>query len=283
MTLAEQFGNIDIYVFDQLLRGRIAPGMRVFDAGCGGGRNLVYLLRSGYEVCGNDADAGAIARCGRWPRHSAPGRRARFSRRADRADVVSRSACRRRDRQRRPALRPRRGAFRGDAAAAVARAEPRRRVLRPPGQHDRHRPKRRSGRSGQGRYRLPDGSDRFLVDAATIESWTARLGGVLIDPIKTTVVHEQRAMTTWVARRAVSESEADDSCRDPAEEQPRLGRRSRQGRPEVSSRGSRRSRRRSSCGSAVPTAACRPMRSSASIPASCSSTATSPTWSSTPT
>ena len=38
--LQEQFGEIDIYVFDQLLRGRIAPGMRIIDAGCGGGRNL---------------------------------------------------------------------------------------------------------------------------------------------------------------------------------------------------------------------------------------------------
>ena len=61
MTLQDQFGNIDIYVFDQLLRGRIAAGMRVFDAGCGGGRNLVYLLREGYDVCGNDADANAIS------------------------------------------------------------------------------------------------------------------------------------------------------------------------------------------------------------------------------
>src|SRR4029450_5115609 len=60
MTLQEQFGNIDIYVFDQLLRGRIAPGMRVLDAGCGGGRNLVYLLREGFEGCGNDAGAEAI-------------------------------------------------------------------------------------------------------------------------------------------------------------------------------------------------------------------------------
>jgi len=39
-----------------LLRGRTAPGMRVFDAGCGGGRNLVHLLREGDDVCGNDAD-----------------------------------------------------------------------------------------------------------------------------------------------------------------------------------------------------------------------------------
>jgi tellurite methyltransferase len=61
MTLKDQFGDIDIYVFDQLLRGRIAPGMRVFDAGCGGGRNLVYLLRQGYDLCGNDANAAAVA------------------------------------------------------------------------------------------------------------------------------------------------------------------------------------------------------------------------------
>jgi SAM-dependent methyltransferase len=55
---------------------------------------------------------------------------------------------------------------------------------------------------GNGRFRLPDGSDRFLVDAAAIESWTRTLGGMLLDPIKTTVVHNQRSMTTWVARRA---------------------------------------------------------------------------------
>jgi hypothetical protein len=51
---------------------------------------------------------------------------------------------------------------------------------------------------GNSRYRLPDGSDRYLVDAASIESWTARLGATLLDPIKTTVVQDQRSMTTWV-------------------------------------------------------------------------------------
>ena len=54
---------------------------------------------------------------------------------------------------------------------------------------------------GNGRFRLPDGSDRFLVDAAAIESWTRTLSGTLLDPIKTTVVHNQRSMTTWVARK----------------------------------------------------------------------------------
>ena len=55
--LERQFGQIDIYLFDQLLRGRIRPGMRVLDAACGGGRNLVYLLQSGFDVFATDADA----------------------------------------------------------------------------------------------------------------------------------------------------------------------------------------------------------------------------------
>jgi len=58
--LQEQFGQIDIYLFDQLLRGRIGPTMRVLDAGCGSGRNLVYFLREGYDVFGVDTDPIAI-------------------------------------------------------------------------------------------------------------------------------------------------------------------------------------------------------------------------------
>src|ERR1700687_2768748 len=59
-TLQEQFGQIDIYLFDQLLKGRISPGMRILDTGCGSGRNLVYLLREGYEVYAVDSDAHAV-------------------------------------------------------------------------------------------------------------------------------------------------------------------------------------------------------------------------------
>ena len=62
MDLHEQFGQIDIYVFDQILRGNIAPGMRVLDAGCGSGRNVLYLLRVGYEVFACDSDAEAVRR-----------------------------------------------------------------------------------------------------------------------------------------------------------------------------------------------------------------------------
>lgn len=193
MNLREEFGDIDIYVFDQLLRGRIAPGMRVFDAGCGGGRNLVYLLRQGYEVFGNDASADAIAKV----RTLAPGSDFRLEAIEDTsfedasADVVIASAVLH---------------FARDEAHFEAMVRALWRVLKPGGVFvarlastigiaDQVRA------LGSNRYRLPDGSDRYLVDAATLLDWTARLGGDLLDPIKTTVVHDQRSMTTWVARR----------------------------------------------------------------------------------
>src|ERR1035437_678660 len=71
-SLREQFGEIDIYLFDQILRGRIVPGMRIFDAGCGAGRNLVYFLREGYEVFGADSDPQAIVSTRRLAASLAP-------------------------------------------------------------------------------------------------------------------------------------------------------------------------------------------------------------------
>ncbi|MFN8546669.1 MAG: methyltransferase domain-containing protein [Candidatus Eisenbacteria bacterium] len=61
LDLTREFGEIDIYLYDQLLRGRIEPGMRVVDAGCGSGRNLVYFLRNHFDVRGVDESQAAIA------------------------------------------------------------------------------------------------------------------------------------------------------------------------------------------------------------------------------
>jgi hypothetical protein len=52
------------------------------------------------------------------------------------------------------------------------------------------------------RFLLPDGSERYLVDERILLDWTRRLGGALMDPLKTTVVQDQRCMTTWVMRKA---------------------------------------------------------------------------------
>ena len=58
--LPQFFGLIDIYLFDQLLKGRFTPGMRILDAGSGFGRNLPYFLRHGFDVCAVDATPGAL-------------------------------------------------------------------------------------------------------------------------------------------------------------------------------------------------------------------------------
>jgi tellurite methyltransferase len=199
MDLSEAFGNIDIYVFDQLLRGRIAPGMRVFDAGCGGGRNLVYLLRGGYDVCGNDGDARAIAQVQSLAASLAPGRDHDFrvepieqtSFPDAHVDVVIANAVLH---------------FARDEAQFAAMLRQMWRVLKPGGIFFARLASTigiadEVTSLGAGRFRLPDGSHWFLTDANAIESWTERLGGTLIDPIKTTIVHRQRAMTTWVAKK----------------------------------------------------------------------------------
>jgi tellurite methyltransferase len=51
------------------------------------------------------------------------------------------------------------------------------------------------------RFRLPDCSERYLVDEALLLHFTAELGGQLADPLKTTIVQNQRCMTTWVVRK----------------------------------------------------------------------------------
>ena len=52
-----------------------------------------------------------------------------------------------------------------------------------------------------GRVGLPDGSERFVVDRQMLVETTRRLGGTFLDPIKTTVVEDQRSMTTWVVEK----------------------------------------------------------------------------------
>jgi SAM-dependent methyltransferase len=55
--------------------------------------------------------------------------------------------------------------------------------------------------AARGRMRLPDGSDRFVVDEELLLAWTASLGARLADPIKTTNVQNLRCMTTWVLEK----------------------------------------------------------------------------------
>jgi len=200
MNLLEQFGEIDIYLFDQLLKGRLSPGMSILDAGCGGGRNLVYFLRNGYEVYGVDQSREAIAQV----RHIASGLNPSLPLEnfvvstveempfpGESFDAVISSAVLH---------------FARDERHFQAMLEEMWRVLKPGGLFFARLAssigiekliKRIDGR----RFLLPDGSERFLVDEEMLTSATNKLEAEWLDPLKTTNVQNLRCMTTWVLRR----------------------------------------------------------------------------------
>jgi tellurite methyltransferase len=197
--LHDEFGDMDIHLFDQLLRGRIAEGMRVLDAGCGTGRNLVLLMRESFDVQGVDGSADAIARVRQLaaridPRLDANRFRVErveaMSAESASVDVVISSAVLH---------------FAENDAHWMAMVREMWRVLAPGGilfarlatsvgQTDLQS-------LGGGRYILPDGSARYLVDHERLMEVTASLGGMLMDPVRSTVVHGMRSMGTWVARK----------------------------------------------------------------------------------
>jgi SAM-dependent methyltransferase len=203
LSLQEQFGEIDIYVFDQLLKGRIAPGMRVLDAGCGGGRNLVYLLREGYEVFAADVNAGEVE----GVRAMARALGARLPDANFRVEAVEAMSFE--DASADVVVCNTVLHFARDDAHFRAMVDGLWRVLRPGGilfcrlgsTVGMETRVERLDESNTRRYRSPDGSVRYLVDEALLVAETARLGGVPADPIKTTVVQDMRAMTTWVVRK----------------------------------------------------------------------------------
>jgi SAM-dependent methyltransferase len=201
LTVQEQFGQIDIYVFDQILRGNIAAPMRVLDAGCGYGRNLVHLLREGCQVFALDADAQAIDHIRQLSASLSTGLPAnnfqvgnidKMPFASDFADVVLCNSVLHFSRDEKH--------FRAQLAELW-------RVLRPGGLFF----SRLGSRIGMdfepvraNIFRVGDGSEWFLVDEDMLLELTEELNAVQVDPIKTTIVQDYRCMTTWVLRKRKS-------------------------------------------------------------------------------
>ncbi len=197
ISIRETFGDIDIYLFDQIQKGRFSPGMKILDAGCGGGRNIVWLMRNGFDVAAVDVDERAVeavrAMAGRLapellstnfqtaPLDAIPFASASF-------DWVICNAVMH---------------FAEDRAQFDRWLAEMWRVLKPGGVFFA----RLASSIGiekllvpmsNGRYMMPDGSERFIVDELMLRDSTASIGGRFLEPIKTTNVENLRCMTTWV-------------------------------------------------------------------------------------
>jgi len=194
------YGNIDIYLFDQLLKGTYADCTNILDAGCGTGRNLVYFLNSGYHVFGVDKNEESISQLkkttARYPLinpeenfHVTAVENLPFEN--EKFDLVISSAVLH---------------FAENLTHFELMLDSMWRVLKKGGYFFCRLASEIGIESsvhfiGNGRYILPDGSERFLVNQEMLLRLTKRLGGELHEPIKTTNVQNLRAMTTWCVRK----------------------------------------------------------------------------------
>ncbi|MDQ4122362.1 MAG: class I SAM-dependent methyltransferase [Acidobacteriota bacterium] len=197
ITVREMFGDIDIYLFDQILKGRFKPDMKILDAGCGSGRNLVYFLRQGYEVFGIDQNPQAVEQVKVLAKTLAPGLSQNnfyvssvekmpfpdehfdavissavlhFARNEEHLNQILREMWR---------VLESGGLFFARLASSIGIEE-------------------RIKHIKDGIYLLPDGSERFLVDENFLTSITNQLNGIWLEPLKTTNVQNMRCMSTWV-------------------------------------------------------------------------------------
>lgn len=199
-NIKETLGSIDIYLLDQLLKGTYDECNSVLDAGCGTGRNLLYFLKNGFEVFGIDGNEEAIANvrnlAAQFPQvnleenfivstvEQLPFEPESF-------DLVLSSAVLH---------------FAENFTHFEAMLSSMWKVLKPGGYFFCRLASEIGIESlvrfiGNGRYILPDGSERFLVNQEMLLRLSKELGGELHEPIKTTNVQNMRSMTTWCLRK----------------------------------------------------------------------------------
>jgi SAM-dependent methyltransferase len=199
-NLRNLYGNIDIYLFDQLLKGRFDNCQTVLDAGCGSGRNITYFLQNGFSVYGVDQSEHAVELSKRLSADLCPDHLPdnfklaaveslpfddgqfdlvicsavlHFANDAEHFDSMLRSLWR--------VLKPG-GYFFARLASDIGIET----LVQPLGNY---------------RYLLPDGSERFLVNEEILLEYTRELGAQLYEPIKTTNVQNLRCMTTWCMQK----------------------------------------------------------------------------------
>ncbi|AMP98401.1 Methyltransferase type 11 [Pedobacter cryoconitis] len=194
------YGNIDIYLFDQLLKGHYNNCQKVIDVGCGGGRNLVYFLNNGFEVYGIDPDPVAINAVKALAERLSPTHPLLNFRVSSAEDMpfgeeyfdllICSAVLHFADNEMHfkemllamwKVIKP--GGFFFARLASVIGIEE---LISP---------------LGNGRYLLPDGTARFLVNEQTLLDYTNELNGYLYEPIKTTNVQNLRCMTTWCLQK----------------------------------------------------------------------------------
>ncbi|MGE0430897.1 MAG: class I SAM-dependent methyltransferase [Planctomycetota bacterium] len=202
--LIRLLGGVDVYLLDQILKGRFDPATtRVLDAGCGHGRNVAYFLAMGYpRVAGIDQSSDAVSAVKQLAhRHGRDPEPFCVANVEDAADLFGAAAFdlvisnavlhfanshahfdRMLDSMWHT-LAPG-GLFFARLATSIGLPEASRRPL-----------------DGEGQVKLGDGSRRHVVSLEQILAQTERIGGTLLEPVKSMNVQNLRSMGVWVVRK----------------------------------------------------------------------------------
>ena len=197
IQLKEVLGNIDIYLLDELMKGRIKEDMRILDAGCGYGRNAQFFISNNYDIWGVDRSKEAISILQRslldWnksydPKRFLVGELEKIPFPEAHFDFIISSAVLH---------------FANDRAHFILLFEELMRVLRPNGilwfrMTAKHTLLDHAKQIEEDVYLLEDGSTRYLLDLSVLNELVQKHQLQFVDPFKTVNVSNLRTMSTVV-------------------------------------------------------------------------------------
>ena len=191
--------NTDIYLTDQILKGRYNDGGKLLDAGCGGGRNISwFVVQPNFDIYAIDIEPDVTdyllqvypslkpeqVKC--TPVQSLPFDNVFFQ------HIICSTVLH----------------FARSKEDFLKMFDELNRVLKPGGSLFIRMAsdigiENKILSLGNGRFSLPDGSDRFLLTKPLIEEVLNSFPLTLAEPVKTTNVQDMRCMTTLVMVKTV--------------------------------------------------------------------------------
>jgi ubiquinone/menaquinone biosynthesis C-methylase UbiE len=190
-------GKTDIYLADQIMKGRYNAGETILDAGCGSGRNLHWFYQNGYNITGIDIDETAIEQL-KIKFSSVPAGRLQVSAIENTPftdcffhHIICSAVLH----------------FANDAAHFNAMLAEMCRVLKPGGTLFIRMTsdigiENRVELAGNGVYKIPDGSTRFLLTRSLLANCMEEHRLTFAEPLKTVNVDDVRCMSTLLLQKA---------------------------------------------------------------------------------
>ena len=200
MHIRDILGNTDVYLVDQILKGRFDCFETVLDVGCGSGRNLQWFAKNNFSITCLDRSAQVLdvaknnlmgwnseLHSNRFIENGA----AEFQLHPEKFDLIICNAVLHFSKNKEEFLNiinnmwdhlSRNGILFIRLGTSISVEE-------------------KIKELGEQWYHLPDGSERFLVSEQEIKDIVSSLKAIMLDPIKTTNVQNLRAMTTLCLKK----------------------------------------------------------------------------------